>query len=304
MPDAPARVVVAGASGLLGRALVDALTADGVPVTRLVRGAPAAPTPLVREVAWAPGVEPLDPAVVEGAAAAVCLNGATLGRFPWTSAYKRELLRSRLTPTHALATAVRRAGVPVLVGASAVGFYPARSGGALTERSPRGDSFLADLCARWEAAARSAGPATRVVHLRTAPVTHPGGVLGPLVLLTRLGLSGPIGRGTQSWPWIGLDDAVRAIRHTIDAGLEGPVNLAGPTRAVANDLGFALAQRLNRPFLLRAPAWAMRLVLGRDATDALLTSDMHVVPAVLEASGFTFAHRTVEDAVAAALPRA
>jgi NAD dependent epimerase/dehydratase family enzyme len=129
-------------------------------------------------------------------------------------------------------------------------------------------------------------------------------VLRPLLTLTRLGLAGPIGRGTQVWPWISLDDEVRAIRHVIDAALTGPVNLAGPTRATANDLGFALAMRMNRPFLLRAPVWGMRLVLGPDATEALLTVDAHVVPAALEESGFAFTHPTVEDAVAAAVPTA
>ena len=138
--------------------------------------------------------------------------------------------------------------------------------------------------------------------LRTAPVVHADGVLKPLILLTRLGVSGPIGRGTQVWPWISLDDEVRAIRHVIDGDLDGPVNLTGPERATANDLGFALARRMNRPFLVRAPAWGLRLVLGKDATEALLTSDMDVVPERLAASGFTFTHPTVEVAVAAAVP--
>lgn len=321
MPDTPppGRVVIAGASGLIGRALVASLVGDGIPVVRLVRRRPDADGPgpaagsgepaaddaeLVDDRPWTPG-EPLDPAVVDGASSVVCLNGASLGRFPWTARYKRELVWSRLTPTQTLAAAVRAAGgSPTFVGASAVGYYPTDGAGELTERSPRGETFLADLCGEWETAARGAGPAARVVHLRTAPITHPGGVLAPLVLLTRLGLSGPIGRGTQAWPWIGLDDEIRAIRHVMAADVDGPVNLSGPTRATANDLGFAVARRLNRPYLLRAPEWGMRLVLGRDATEAILTSDMHVVPAVLQASGFEFTHPTVEDAVAAALPAA
>ena len=133
---------------------------------------------------------------------------------------------------------------------------------------------------------------------------HAQGVLKPLMLLTRFGLSGPIGRGTQVWPWISLDDEIRAIRHVIETDVAGPVNLTGPTRATANDLGFALAVRMNRPFLLRAPVWGMRLVLGADATEALLTSDMDVAPTVLTDSGFTFTHPTVEDAVRAAVPAA
>ena len=255
MPDSDARVVVAGSSGLIGGALVAALRADGVPVTRLVRREATAPD----EVSWDPQRSRLDPAVLAGARAVVGLGGASIGHFPWTRRYKHELLWSRLAPTQALAAAVRALG---------------------------------------------AGPSARVALLRTAPVVHAEGVLKPLMLLTRLGLSGPLGLGTQVWPWISLDDEVRAIRHVIDGDLEGPVNLTGPTRATANDLGFALARRMNRPFLLRAPGWALRLALGPDAADALLLSDMPVVPERLEASGFSFTHPTVEDAVAAAVPAA
>lgn len=300
MPDDAARVVVAGSSGLIGGALVAALREDGIPVTRLVRREAQAPD----EVSWDPQRERLDPAVLAGARAVVGLNGASIGRFPWTRHYKHELVWSRIAPTQAIAAAVRALGddAPAFVSSSAVGYYPSSPGRALTEQSERGDTFLADLCGEWEGAARGAGTKARVALLRTAPVVHADGVLAPLLLLTRLGLSGPIGRGTQVWPWISLVDEVRAIRHVIDAELDGPVNLAGPTRATANDLGFALAVRMNRPFLVRAPEWGMRLVLGKDATEALLTSDMHVVPAVLEASGFTFTHPTVEEAVAAAVP--
>ena len=302
MPDAAGRVVVAGSSGLIGGALVAALRADGVEVTRLVRRAATAPD----EVSWDPQRERLDPAVLEGARAVVGLNGASIGRFPWTRRYKHDLVWSRIAPTQAIAAAVRALGddAPALVSGSAVGYYPSAPGVRLTEDSPRGDTFLADLCGEWETAARSAGPAARVALLRTAPVVHAEGVLAPLLTLTRFGVSGPIGRGTQVWQWISLTDEVRAIRHVIDSDLDGPVNLTGPTRATANDLGFALAVRMNRPYLVRAPEWGMRAVLGTDATEALLTCDMDVAPAALEASGFTFTHATVEDAVAAAVPAA
>lgn len=300
MPDSPARVVVSGSSGLIGRALTEALTRDGIAVTRLVRRPPTSPD----EVQWDPDAAELDPRVLEGATAVVNLNGASIGRFPWTARYKHELVWSRITPTQALARAIRSLGAdaPAFVSSSAVGYYPSVPGMLLPETAPRGETFLADLCGEWEAAALSAGDDARVALLRTAPIVHPQGVLKPLLLLTRFGVSGPIGRGTQVWPWISLEDEVRAIRHVIDAGLTGPVNLSGPERATANDLGFALARRMNRPYALRAPVWAMRLVLGPDAVEALLTSDMHVVPGALMASGFTFTHPTVEDAVAAAVP--
>jgi len=296
------RVVVAGASGLIGRALVESLRADGLEVTTLVRR----PAEAAHEVEWLTTEMPLDPSVLDGADAVVGLNGASIGRFPWTPTYKSTLLWSRITPTRALARAVRELGTdaPHFVSASAVGYYGSVPGARLDETAPRGESFLADLCGEWESAALGAGPDARVSILRTAPVVHAEGVLKPLLVLTRLGVSGPIGRGTQVWPWISLDDEVRAIRHVIDRRLTGPVNLSGPTRATANDLGFALAVRMNRPYLLRAPVWGMKLALGADATEALLTTDAHVVPDALTASGFAFAHPTVEDAVAAAVPPA
>lgn len=301
MPE-PRHVVVGGASGLIGRALVDSLRADGVRVTTLVRRPPSAPD----EVEWLTGPEPLDPDVLAGADAVVGLNGASIGRFPWTSRYKSTLLWSRITPTRTLAAAVAALGAdaPAFLSASAVGYYGSVPGERLTEASPRGEGFLADLCGEWENAALRAGASARVTLLRTAPLVHPDAVLKPLLLLTRLGLSGPIGPGTQVWPWITLDDEVRAIRHILREGIDGPVNLTAPTRATANDLGFALAMRMNRPYVLRAPVWGMRLALGADATDAVLTTDAHVVPEVLERSGFAFRHRTVEDAVAAVVPTA
>ena len=292
------RVVVSGASGLIGRALVASLTADGYTVTRLVRHSAQAPD----EVTWAPGETPLDPAVLAGAEAVVNFNGATIGRFPWTASYKKQLVWSRIHPTQTLARALRELGddAPFFVSSSATGYYPPDSRGrTFDETGPRGDAFLSDLCGEWESAALAAGG--RVALLRTAPVVHEKGVLKPLLLLTRLGLSGPLGRGTQVWPWISLEDEVRAIRHVLDRGITGPVNLTGPERATANDLGFALARRLHRPYVLRAPLWAIRIVLGKDAVDALLANDTHVVPAVLLESGFTFRHPTVEDAVAAAV---
>lgn len=299
MPDA-GRVVVAGSSGLIGSALIRSLTDDGHAVTRLVRREAAAPD----EVSWDPTTRRLDPEVIAGARAVVCLNGASLGHVPWTRRYKHDILWSRVQPTQAIAAAVRALGddAPVFVSGSAVGYYPSAPGVELDESSPRGESFLADVCGEWEAAARSAGPRARVAMARTSPLVHAEGVLKPLLLLTRLGVSGRLGRGTQVWPWLSLEDEVRGIRHVIDHDIDGPVNLAGPVRATANDLGFALAVRMNRPFLVPAPAFAVRTALGTDMADGLLLSDMHVVPRVLLDSGFTFRHPTVEDAIAAAVP--
>ena len=306
------RIVIGGASGLVGSALVEALRGDGVDVTRLVRRRPEA----ADEVEWRPGDRPLDPAVLSGAQAVVNLNGASIGRLPWGRRYRDELRTSRLAPTATIAAAVSELGTdaPHFVSASAVGFYGDRPREVLTEAAGQGSTFLADLSAEWESAALGAGPDSSsgagaggtaagpgVAFLRTAPIIHRKGVLKPLVLLTKLGLSGPLGGGAQVWPWISLTDEVRAIRHIIDRGLTGPVNLTGPAPATANDIGRAIAAELHRPYLLPAPAWALRLGLGRDAADSLLLSDADVRPAALLDSGFEFTHETAAEAVRAAL---
>lgn len=292
------RIVISGASGLIGSALASSLRADDVEVITLVRRAPRSDD----EVQWEPGESVLDPEVLTGADAVVALGGASVGRLPWTRGYRRELVDSRLQATRTLTTALRalRSDAPALVSASAVGYYGSAPGEVLTEDSAAGQTFLADLTVRWEAEARQAEDHTRVALLRTAPVIHRRGVLKPLIQLTRFGVSGPLGRGTQIWPWISLDDEVRAIRHVLDRKIAGPVNLTGPTSASANEIGRALAAHMHRPFWLPAPTWALRFALG-DAADSLLLPDADVQPQVLENSGFRFTHATVTEAIASAL---
>ncbi|KHK98724.1 nucleoside-diphosphate sugar epimerase [Microbacterium mangrovi] len=291
------RIVVSGASGLIGSALVASLRADGVPVTTLVRRAPRA----ADEVEWAPGAEELDPAVLAGARAVVGLNGASVGRLPWTPRYRELLRSSRIDPTRTLATAIRGLGpdAPMLVSASAVGYYGDRPGARLTEASGAGTTFLARLSAAWEAEAALTGE--RVALLRTAPLMDRDGMLKPLITLTQWGVSGPVGTGRQIWPWISLADEVRGIRHIIDRGLTGPVNLAGPQATTAFEIGHELAHRLHRPFVVPAPSWALRIALGPGAADSLLLPDAHVVPDVLTRSGFAFTHATAASAIAEAL---
>lgn len=242
--------------------------------------------------------------MLAGARAVICLNGASIGRLPWTSRYRSELLWSRLTPTRTIADAVARLNTdaPQFVTASGVNFYGAHPSGPVDEESPAGAGFLADLCQAWEEATAPASANTTVTHLRFAPVIHKDGVLKPLIVLTRLGLGGPLGSGTQTAPWVGFEDALGAIRHTVANTIAGPVNVVGPTRASSNDLGFALAMQMQRPYLLRAPAWALRMLLS-EAADELLLDDLDVTPAVLERTGYRFSATTVQDAIATALPR-
>jgi uncharacterized protein (TIGR01777 family) len=296
-----ARIVISGSSGLIGTELVRMLRDRGDDVVRLVRRPPARPD----EVQWSPADGALDPHALAGADAVVALGGASVGRLPWTPRYRRELRSSRIDSTRTLVDALLKLGdhAPALVSASAVGYYGSAPGRELDESAPAGDTFLARLCVEWESQARRAESVTRVALLRTAPVIERHGVLAPLILMTRLGVAGPIGPGSQVWPWISLEDEARAIVHVLDARLDGPVNLTGPSRATADDVGRSLAQAMHRPFWLRAPEWAVKVTLSTDATESLLTADADVRPRVLERSGFEFRHPTIGQAVEAALTR-
>ncbi|MCO5226614.1 MAG: TIGR01777 family oxidoreductase [Thermomicrobiales bacterium] len=292
-------ILIAGGSGLIGSALIDSLRGDGIHVRQLVRRQVRSEN----EIEWNPGQTPLDPGVLEDVTAIINLSGASIGRLPWTKSYKRTLSASRIGPTKTLATAVKEFGhgAPTFISASAVGYYGNRPGHILTEADNAGQTFLAQLCDEWEREALAAKDATRVTLLRTAPILHPKGVLKPMIMLTRFGLGGPLGKGEQIWPWISLTDEVRAIRHILETDLEGPVNLAGPVAASANQIGSTLAKIMHKPYLLPAPAWALRLGIGRDAADGLLLSDANVVPDKLLGSGFQFEHRTQEEAISAAM---
>lgn len=292
-------VVISGASGLIGTELQKALSQDGVRVTRLVRRQAQDQG----ERSWRPGIKPLDPAVLEGATAVVNLSGASIARVPWTRQYRKEIMSSRLQTTGALAAAIRALGegAPHFISASAVGYYGDRNGELVTELDAPGTTFLADVCTHWEKVARSAGGAAQVTLLRTAPLLDRGGMLKPLIPLTKLGLAGPLGGGEQHWPWISLADEVRAIIHIINHAIEGPVNLASPTVVTANDIGRELARQLGRPYLLPVPRWALRTVLGADAADGLLLPDVRVSPDRLLESGFEFIHATPREAIAEAL---
>jgi uncharacterized protein (TIGR01777 family) len=278
---------------MIGTELQRQLADAGHTVLTLVRRAPSKPT----EYTWAPDAKILDFRLLDDVDAVVGLSGASLGRLPWTPGYKRQLVTSRLNATRALVDAMAMASRPpaVFLNASAVGIYGDRPGERLTEESARGTGFLPDLVADWEAAALLAPDSTRTVLLRSGVVMGPAGALAPLRLLTRLGVSGPIGSGTQHWPWISLHDEAAAIIHLMTSSLSGPVNLVGPTSATAEQIGSRLAKDLRRPFAIRAPESVLKLALQDFAPELLAERD--VVPTRLLADGFTFRHPTSEDAV-------
>ncbi|MER6027818.1 TIGR01777 family oxidoreductase [Streptomyces sp. NPDC001851] len=293
------RIAVAGASGLIGSALVRSLTADGHEVVRLVRRAAAGP----HEVCWDPAGRYVDVAGLTGCAAVVNLAGAGIGDRRWTPSYKRLLRDSRVRGTAALAEAVAALPEPprVFVSGSAIGIYGDTGDRVVDESAPPGDGFLPSLCVEWEEAAAPAQEAgVRTVFARTGlVVARGGGAWGRLFPLFRAGLGGRLGDGRQYWSYIALHDEVAALRFLLDHGtLSGPFNLTAPEPLTNREITAAMARVLRRPAPFAVPAPVLRAVLGELAGDVL--GSQRVVPARLLGAGFRFAFPGVDDAIRAA----
>ena len=322
------RVLLTGATGFVGRALVRALAERGdrgVALTRDPARARIALPELADAFAWDPLGGPPPREAFDGVDAVVNLMGeSVVGR--WTERKKRAILGSRETGTRNLAQGMRDAAgadAPprVLVSASACGYYGDRGDEELTEDAPPGEDFLPDVCVRWEAAAleaasaaspapadpsapdappalaASAASGARVVLLRTGMVAgRGGGFLSPLSRLTRLGLGGPAGSGRQWWPWVHLDDVTGLILHALDEeALQGPLNVCAPAPARQREVAKALGRVLRRPALASAPAFALRLALGEFAVELL--NSRRTLPAAALASGYAFRHPDLDAAL-------
>lgn len=290
------RVVVTGASGMIGSALSTALLGRGDTVVHLVRRAPRT----AAEVQWSPGSE-LDPAVLAGSYAVVNLAGAGIADRRWSARYRAEIRRSRIDSTRTLCRALTRVEDPIrLVSGSAVGYYGNDNGDdVLTEERSAGTGFLAEVCTAWEGqTAMAASCGHPVARVRSGLVFAPhGGAMAKLLPLAELGLAGPLGQGRQFWPWITLPDEVAALVWLIDhPEVTGPVNLTAPTPARQADLMRILGRELGRPSRVPAPALALRAALGAFADDLL--GSQRVVPAVLTEHGFRFRHAEPDAAVA------
>ncbi|MEV0671936.1 TIGR01777 family oxidoreductase [Mycobacterium sp. NPDC050441] len=293
---ADAVIAIAGSSGLIGSALVTALRAADRRVLRIVRRAPSNGD----ELFWNPDTGEFDASALQGVDAVVNLCGVGVGEKRWSGAFKQSLRDSRIGPTEVLAGAVADAGVPVLINASAVGYYGDTRDRVTDESAPEGRGFLAGLCADWEAATAPAVAAgSRVALLRTGLVMSPsGGMVNRLKPLFSLGLGARLGNGRQYIPWISLEDEVRAVLFAMaNDSLSGPVNLTGPAPVTNAEFTAALGRALNRPTPVMVPGFALRTLLGEIADEGLLIGQ-RAIPAALERAGFGFHHNTVGESLA------
>lgn len=289
------RVLISGASGLVGTELQSQLAALGHTPVVLVRGEATKPN----EVHWNPATGEFDYTVLETIDAIVNLAGATTGKLPWTKQYKEELIQSRINSTKTLVKAVAKTTnkPKVLISGSASGIYGDSGDVLLTETAPRGEGFLADLATAWEREAMKAPSGVRVILARTTMVlSRKKGALGRLLPILRAGVGGKLGNGKQWWAWISLPDEARAIIHLINTeSASGPYNLTAPEPATCKELIQALGRALRKPTLIPVPAFALKLVFREGAQELLLCSQKMSASRLL-ATGFVFKHATLKSA--------
>ncbi len=291
------RVLVSGASGLVGSQLTAFLDAGGHDVVPLVRSPDA-------RGRYVPLHDPevIDKHALEGFDAVVHLQGASIADEPWTAARKQVIRESRVHTTAALSRVLAELDQPpsVFLAASAVGYYGDTGDTVATEDSPAGEGFLADVAAEWEAATQPAKDAgIRTVNLRTGIVLSGlGGFLGSLRPLFSLGLGGPVGSGRQWVPWIALDDHLGLMHEALfDDRYRGPLNLVAPNPVRQAELARTLGRVLGRPAFAPAPGMAVKLALGRQRAQELVLEGQRVEPAKATSLGFEFAHPELEGAL-------
>jgi len=295
------RVCIGGGSGLLGTALAKELRDLGHEVSILTRSKKTSP----EKIHWDPSKGILDAEALEGSDVIINLAGDNVASGLWTKSKKTRIRESRLQSTALLSKTISELKAPpkVFINASAIGFYGDGGETPLTEISPAGDDFLANVCKEWEnAALEHKNENTRRAQIRIGVVlSTKGGALAKALTPFKLGLGGRFGSGEQYFSWIGIDDAVRAILHIISKEtLEGPINLTSPNPLTNAEYTAALAGSVQRPAFFHVPAWLLRFIFGEMGEELFLVSSL-VIPEKLLGSGFAFLHFDAKDAISALL---
>jgi uncharacterized protein (TIGR01777 family) len=286
-------VAIAGASGLVGSALIPVLKSMGAQITRMVRSRPK-----TGELEWHPNQDELSPASLAGFDTIINLAGENIAGGRWTDDQKRKIRESRINGTHLLSEAIAKLSPKprVFICASATGIYGDRDDEVLDEQSESGGGFLAGVCREWEEATKPAIEAgIRVVNLRLGPIlAREGGMLAKLLTPFKMGMGGKVGSGRQYISWIAIDDVIQAIKLAIeDASIQGALNIVSPNPVTNEEFTKTLGHVLNRPTALAIPPFAARLAFGEMADEMLLASQK-VIPKKLANAGFVFKYPELE----------
>ena len=290
------KIAIAGASGLVGAAISPELEAEGHNIVRLVRSSPRG-----GEIEWHPNQDSIETGKLEGFDAIINLAGENVSEGRWTDEKKKKIHDSRVHGTHLLSEAIAKliSKPRVFLCASATGIYGDRGDETLHEQSESGGGFLAGVCREWEKATEPAYRAgVRVVNLRFGPIlARAGGMLEKMLTPFKMGLGGKIGSGKQYISWVGIEDAIAAMKLALnDESIRGPVNVVSPKPVTNERFTRALGEVLSRPTLMAMPAFAARLAFGEMADEMLLVSQK-VIPKKLQAAGFQFEYSDVETAL-------
>jgi uncharacterized protein (TIGR01777 family) len=300
-PSGSERVLVSGASGLIGSALLPSLKSRGFQVVRLVRG----PASGEDQISWDP-LKPIAPETVSGYRAIVHLSGeSVVGR--WTDSKQAKIRDSRVASTRNLAQSLAHvADRPrVLITASAIGYYGDRRDEVLREESSSGSGFLAEVCREWEAAAQPAADAgIRCAQIRTGVVlSAEGGALQKMLPPFRLGVGGNLGSGRQWMSWIHIQDMVGAINHILKTDLlYGAVNMVAPRPVTNAEFTKTLGAVLSRPTIFPVPEFVAKLAFGQMAEEVLLASQ-RVEPTKLVSNGYPFQYSDLRKALESILKK-